>query len=207
MVSQEFLAKFTFRLVEHLQMFSYSLAMALVVGVTVGIIISRYTKLAAPIISMAGILDTIPSLAILAMLIPLVGIGKQPAVITLFLYSLMPIIRNTYVGIRGIDPAIIEAATGMGMTETQILLKIRLPLALPVIMAGIRTAGVLLVGIATLASLIGAGGLGEILFLGLTSMNTELIFAGAISVSLLAVITEIILEKIENALSAKTLKK
>jgi osmoprotectant transport system permease protein len=196
-----------FRLIEHLQLAFYSLILALAVGILIGIFISKYTKLAIPIISVAGILDTIPSLAILSVLIPLVGIGKPPAIITLFLYSLMPIIRNTYVGIREINPAIIEAAEGMGMTEMQILIKVRLPLALPVIMAGIRTAGVLLVGIATIASLIGAGGLGEILFLGITSMNIDLILAGAIPVAFLAVITEIVLGRLEKAMIPRGLKK
>ena len=196
-----------FRLIEHLQLAFYSLILALAVGILIGIFISKYTKLAIPIISVAGILDTIPSLAILSVLIPLVGIGKPPAIITLFLYSLMPIIRNTYVGIREVNPAIIEAAEGMGMTEMQILIKVRLPLALPVIMAGIRTAGVLLVGIATIASLIGAGGLGEILFLGITSMNIDLILAGAIPVAFLAVITEIVLGRLEKAMIPRGLKK
>jgi osmoprotectant transport system permease protein len=192
-----------FRLVEHLQLVFYSLTVALVVGIPVGIIISRHTKLAVPIISIAGILDTIPSLAILAVLIPFVGIGKPPAIIALFLYSLMPIIRNTYVGIKGVDPAIIEAARGMGMTEVQILLKVRLPLALPVIMAGIRTAAMFNVGISTLAAVVGAGGLGTFIWTGLMLMDYQLMLTGALATSILAIGIDIILGLVERRLAKR----
>jgi osmoprotectant transport system permease protein len=192
-----------FRLVEHLQLVFYSLTVALVVGIPVGIIISRYTKLAVPIISITGILDTVPSLAILAVLIPFVGIGKPPAIIALFLYSLMPIIRNTYVGIKGVDPAIIEAARGMGMTETQMLLKVRLPLALPVIMAGIRTAATFNVGISTLAAVVGAGGLGTFIWTGLMLMDYQLMLTGALATSILAIVIDIVLGLVERGLAKR----
>jgi osmoprotectant transport system permease protein len=192
-----------FRLIEHLQLAFYSLILALAVGILIGIFISKYTRLAIPIISVAGILDTIPSLAILSVLIPLVGIGKPPAIITLFLYSLMPIIRNTYVGIREINPAIIEAAEGMGMTEMQILIKVRLPLALPVIMAGIRTTATFNIGITTLAAVVGAGGLGTFIWTGLMLMDYDLMLIGALTTSILAIVTDAGLGLIERRIKKR----
>jgi osmoprotectant transport system permease protein len=195
------------KIMEHIKLTLIALVISAVIGILIGILTWRHSKLANLIINFANFIQAIPSLAFLTLMVPLFGLGDMPATIALIVRALMPIIRNTYVGIKGVDPAIIEAARGMGMTEVQILLKVRLPLALPVIMAGIRTAGVLLVGIATIASLIGAGGLGEILFLGITTMNTDFILAGAIPVAFLAAITEIVLGQIEKALLAKSLKK
>jgi osmoprotectant transport system permease protein len=195
------------KIMEHTKLTLMALVISAVIGILIGILTWRHSKLANLIINFANFIQAIPSLAFLTLMVPLFGLGDMSATIALIVRALMPIIRNTYVGIKGVDPAIIEAARGMGMTETQMLLKVRLPLALPVIMAGIRTAGVLLVGIATVASLIGAGGLGEILFLGITTMNTDFILAGAIPVAFLAAITEIVLGQIEKALLAKSLKK
>src|SRR5690606_14204600 len=134
----------------------------------------------------AGILQTIPSIALLGFMIPLLGIGAKPAIVALFLYALLPIIRNTYSGILGVNPAVKEAATAMGMTRRQVLWKVELPLAFPVILAGIRTATVITVGVATLAAYIGAGGLGEFIFGGIALNNSAMILAGAIPAALLA---------------------
>ncbi|MCR6691773.1 MAG: ABC transporter permease [archaeon YNP-LCB-003-016] len=195
------------KIMEHVKLTFTALIISVALGFSIGILTWKYVKLSNLIIHFANFIQAIPSLAFLTLMVPLFGLGDTPATIALIVRALMPIIRNTYVGIREINPAIIEAAEGMGMTEMQILIKVRLPLALPVIMAGIRTAGVLLVGIATIASLIGAGGLGEILFLGITSMNTDFILAGAIPVAFLAVITEVVLGQIEKAFIPKGLKK
>jgi osmoprotectant transport system permease protein len=131
-------------------------------------------------------MQTIPSVALLGFLIPLFGIGTKPAIVALFLYSLLPIVRNTYTGIEQVDPAAIEAARGMGMRDRQILFRVTIPQALPVVMAGLRTATVSCVGIATLAALIGAGGLGTFIFRGISMLNTPMVLAGAIPAAVLA---------------------
>ncbi len=172
--------------VEHFQLTIVALFIATVLGVLSGILIARHQKLANPILSLVNIIQTIPSLALLGFLIPLIGIGAVPAIIALFLYALLPIVRNTYTGITQVDPAIKEAAMGLGMTNWQQLIQVELPLAGPVILAGIRTASVINVGIATLCALIAAGGLGESIFGGISLNNTPMILAGAIPASLMA---------------------
>ena len=154
---------------------------------------------------------TIPSIALFGLMLPILsvaghGLGKVPAVIALVLYSQLPIIRNTYTGIRTVDPAVLEAATGIGMTNAQVLWKIELPLSMSVIMAGIRTSTVISVGIATLAALIGAGGLGELIFRGLRTINYKLMLAGAIPAAMLALILDFLLAWIESLLTPKGLK-
>ncbi|MFB6457255.1 ABC transporter permease/substrate-binding protein [Chitinophaga sp. Hz27] len=165
-----------------------SVLIAIAIGLPAGIIITRRKKLAAPVLGIAGVLQTIPSIALLGFMIPLLGIGPKPAIVALFLYALLPIIRNTYTGIQGVDPAVTEAATGMGMSSRQLLMKVQLPLAMPVILAGIRTATVINVGVATLAAYIAAGGLGEFIFGGIALNNTNMILAGAIPAALLAIL-------------------
>ena len=130
-------------------------------------LVARYRRFAEPIIGVAAVLQTIPSLALFGFLVPLIGIGSKTALIALIIYALLPIVRNTYAGLTGVDESIVEAGRGMGMTPNQILKKIEFPIALPVIMAGIRTATVLTVGIATLATFVGAGGLGDVIYRGL----------------------------------------
>ncbi len=152
---------------EHLQISLISLGIAILIAVPLGIMLTRYPRVAEPIIGTSAVLQTIPSLAVLAFLIPFLGIGIQPAIVALVLYGLLPILRNTYTGIDGVDPALREAARGMGMNTRKQLMKIELPIAMPVIMAGIRTSMVLIVGTTTIAALIGAGGLGDIILLGL----------------------------------------
>lgn len=185
---------------EHIQLSVIALLLAGIIGVLIGIVLTRSPKLANPVIGVAGIIQTIPSLALLGFMIPLIGIGIVPAIVALFLYSLLPILRNTYTGIQGVDGALTEAGVGMGMTNIQVLFMVEIPLALPVIMAGIRTAAVTIIGVATLASLIGAGGLGDLIFGGISMANNYMIFAGAIPAALLAVVSDSLLGRVEKGL-------
>lgn len=182
---------------EHIGLTFLSLLLAVIISVPLGILITRQKKLAAPVLAFANLMQTIPSMALLGFMLPVLGIGLKPAIIALFLYSLLPIIRNTYAGIQEVDDAVIEAARGMGLTPRQILLQVELPLAMPVIFAGIRTATVINVGLATLAAYIGAGGLGEFIFGGIALNNSEMILAGAIPSALLAIIFDILLGRLQ----------
>ncbi len=173
---------------QHIGLTFISLLIAVLVGMPLGILITRRRKLAAPVLGFAGILQTIPSIALLGFMIPLLGIGPIPAIVALFLYALLPIIQNTYTGIKEVNATVVEAAIGMGMSRRQILYKIQLPLAMPVLLAGIRTATVINVGVATLAAYIAAGGLGEFIFGGIALNNTNMILAGAIPAALLAIV-------------------
>ena len=168
--------------------------------------ITRVPALTTVVLGGAGIMQTIPSLALLGFMIPIFGIGVTTAIAALFLYSLLPIIRNTYTGIKDVDKATIEAAKGMGMTRRQVLLKVELPLAIPMIMAGVRTAAVINVGTATLAAFIGAGGLGDFIFLGITRGIDGLILLGAIPAALLAVVLEVIFSSLERWSTPKGLR-
>ncbi|GAA4395518.1 hypothetical protein GCM10023187_02500 [Nibrella viscosa] len=174
----------------HLGLTGLSLLIALLMGLPLGIVISRYSRAATLVLGIAGVLQTVPSIALLGFLIPVLGIGVWPAIVALFLYALLPIIRNTFVGIREVSPTLKEAALGMGMTDWQVLTRVELPLALPVIFAGVRTAAVINVGVATLAAYIAAGGLGEFIFGGIALNNVNMILAGAIPAALLAVLVD-----------------
>ncbi|MGX9133936.1 osmoprotectant update ABC transporter permease/substrate-binding subunit OpuFB [Rummeliibacillus sp. JY-2-4R] len=185
-------------LLEHIQISFIALFFAVLIAIPLGIYLTKKKQIAEIIIGITAVLQTIPSLALLGLLIPLFGIGKIPAVIALVIYALLPILRNTYTGIKEVDPSLIEAAEAMGMNRSKRLVKVELPLAMPVMMAGIRTAMVLIVGTATLAALIGAGGLGDIILLGIDRNNTPLIILGAIPAAILALIFDFLLKKIEN---------
>ncbi|WP_117169555.1 ABC transporter permease/substrate-binding protein [Paraliobacillus sediminis] len=183
---------------EHLQLSIVSLLIAILLAVPLGLLLTRKQKIAEPIIGVTAVLQTIPSLAILAFLIPFLGIGQTPAIVALIVYGLLPILRNTYTGIKEVDPALIEAATGMGMSSYRRLMKVELPIAMPVIMAGIRTSMVLIVGTTTIAALIGAGGLGELILLGIDrGGDINLIILGAIPAALLAIILDLVLRLFE----------
>ena len=184
-------------LFEHIQISFAALLLAVIIAIPLGIYLTKKEKVAEGIIGITAVLQTIPSLALLGLFIPLFGIGKVPAIIALIIYALLPILRNTYTGIKEVDPSLTEAAMAMGMNTRKRLLKVELPLAMPVIMAGIRTAMVLIVGTATLAALIGAGGLGDIILLGIDRNNTELIVLGAIPAALLAIVFDLLLRKLE----------
>ncbi|MBO0937354.1 ABC transporter permease/substrate-binding protein [Fibrella sp. HMF5335] len=180
-------AKLADQTLTHLGLTFASLLMALLLGLPLGIYIARRKRVASAVLGVAGVLQTVPSIALLGFLIPLLGIGAGPALTALFLYALLPIIRNTYVGISEVNPTLTEAARGMGMTARQVLWRVELPLAMPVIFAGIRTATVINVGVATLAAYVAAGGLGEFIFGGIALNNTNMMLAGAIPAALLAV--------------------
>ncbi|WP_088040945.1 ABC transporter permease/substrate-binding protein [Bacillus sp. EAC] len=186
-------------LIEHIQLSVFSLLIAILIAVPIGILISKRKVLSEFVIGTSAIIQTIPSLALLGILIPLVGIGKIPAVIALSVYALLPILRNTYTGLKEIDPILLEAATGLGMKNHQRLVRVELPLALPVIMAGIRTAMVLIIGTATIAALIGAGGLGSLILLGIDRNDMNLIIIGAVPAALLAIIFDFILRLVEKS--------
>jgi len=183
--------------ITHIGLTFTALFIAVLIGLPLGILITRKQKMAGAVLGLAGILQTIPSIALLGFLIPLFGIGVLPAITALFLYALLPIIRNTYTGINGVNAAVIDAARGMGMTDTQILLKVQIPLALPFILAGVRTATVINVGVATLAAYIAAGGLGEFIFGGIALNNTNMILAGAIPAALLAILFDFLLSIVQ----------
>ncbi|MFD2144126.1 ABC transporter permease/substrate-binding protein [Mucilaginibacter antarcticus] len=183
---------------QHIGLTFISLIIAVVIGLPLGILIARRKKLSPAVLGLAGILQTIPSIALLGFMIPLLGIGAKPAIVALLLYALLPIIRNTFTGITGVDASVKEAAVAMGMTSRQVLFKVELPLAMPVILAGIRTATVINVGVATLASYIAAGGLGEFIFGGISLNNTNMILAGAIPAALLAILFDFSLSRLQH---------
>jgi len=186
--------------VEHIWLVLASMGIAVLIGVPVGILLTRKPKLREPVIGGANIIETIPSLALFGFLLPAPWLGARAdriAITALALYALLPIVRNTYVGITGVDAGVREAARGMGLTSRQMLWQVELPLAMSVILAGIRTATVLCIGIATIAAAIGAGGLGEFIFRGLAMVNDSLILAGAIPAAILALAADLVLGWLE----------
>lgn len=191
---------------EHLQLTFISLLIATLIAIPLGVLLTRHKKWAEPIIGVTAVFQTIPSLALLGFMIPLFGIGPIPAIIALTIYGLLPILRNTYTGIIGVTPAAVEAGVGMGMTSLQVLFMVELPMALSFIMAGVRTATVLIVGVATLAALIGAGGLGDLIFRGIAMANSPLILAGALPAALLAIVLDFALKRLEYKAQPKGLK-
>jgi len=181
----------------HLLLVGASLALAILIAVPLGLILERSARGAEPVIRGVGVIQTLPGIALLAFMIPLLGIGIAPALVALVLYSLYPIVRNTFTGVRDADPSAVDAARALGMTDGQILRQVRLPLAAAVIMAGIRTAAVIDVGTATLAAFIGAGGLGEPIVSGLALSDTRMILSGAIPAALLALAVDTTLAGVE----------
>ena len=192
--SRRTLASLTAR---HLLLVGVSLGAAILIGVPLGLLLERRARSAEPVIRGVGLIQTLPGIALLAFMIPLLGIGITPALVALALYSLYPIVRNTFTGVRDADPSAVDAARALGMTELQILREVRLPLAAPVIMAGIRTAAVIDVGTATLAAFIGAGGLGEPIVSGLALSDSRMILSGAIPAALLALAVDATLAGVE----------
>lgn len=189
--------------VDHLELVVIAMLIAIVIAVPLGMIIVQRPALRAISLGVANIFQTIPSLALFGLLIPipfLGGIGLRTAIVALVLYALLPILRNTYVGLSGIDPAVLEAAEAMGMTSAQILFRVRFPLALSVILAGIRTATIITIGVATIAAEIGAGGLGTFIFRGVALVSDSLILAGAVPAALLALIADFFLGLLEKRL-------
>jgi len=189
---------------EHLWLVALSTGLAVLVGIPLGILITRRPWLNKPVLVSANIIQTIPSLALFGFLLPAPWIGARAdrlAILALMLYALLPLIRNTYAGIKGVDPAVVEAGRGMGLTDRQLLFQVELPLALGVIIAGVRVATVISVGLATIAAAIGAGGLGEYIFRGLAMVNNTVILAGAIPAALMALAADVGLGWLEKKLS------
>jgi osmoprotectant transport system permease protein len=179
---------------EHLWLVGISTALAMVIGIPLGILIAHRPGLNKPVLAGANIIQTIPSLALFGFLLPVPWLGARSdrlAILALMLYALLPIIRNTYTGISGVDAAVLEAGRGMGLTERQLLFQVELPLAVSVILSGVRVAVVIAVGLATIAAAIGAGGLGEFIFRGLAMVDNRVILAGAIPAAVLALLADV----------------
>jgi osmoprotectant transport system permease protein len=189
---------------EHLKLVGISTFLAVLIGIPLGILITRWPILNKPVLGGANIIQTIPSLALFGFLLPAPWIGARAdrlAILALALYALLPLIRNTYAGIQGVDRAIVEAGRGMGLTDRQLLFQVELPLSLGVIIAGVRVATVISVGLATIAAAIGAGGLGEYIFRGLAMVNNQVILAGAIPAAAMALLADVSLGWLEKRLS------
>jgi osmoprotectant transport system permease protein len=189
---------------EHIWLVGLATLLAVAVGVPLGILITRWPSLNKPVLGTANVIQTIPSLALFGFLLPAPWIGARAdrlVVLALMLYALLPLIRNTYAGIKSVDPAVVEAGRGMGLTDRQLLFQVELPLSLGVIIAGIRVATVLSIGVATIAAAVGAGGLGEYIFRGLAMVNNTVILAGAIPAALLALLADVGFGWLERRLS------
>ena len=187
----------------HMTLVAISMLIAIAIAVPLGMFIVQRPALRSIALGIASVFQTIPSLALFGFLIPIPfigGIGPRTAIVALVLYALLPILRNTYVGLTNIDPSILQAAEAMGMTETQILWRVRLPLALSVILAGIRTATIITIGVATIAAAIGAGGLGTFIFRGVAMVSDAVILAGAIPAAALAILADALLALLERRL-------
>jgi osmoprotectant transport system permease protein len=190
--------------IEHIFLVGISMTIALAIGLPLGILMTRKPGMSRPILFFANVVQTIPSLALFGFLIPIPfigGIGARTAIVALVLYSLLPIIRNTFTGISNVDPAIREAGRGMGMTDSQLLWQVELPLAMGVIFAGIRIATVVAVGVATIAAAVGAGGLGMFIFRGVSMVDGRLILAGAVPAAVLALVADVGLGAVEKVAS------
>jgi osmoprotectant transport system permease protein len=186
---------------EHLRLVLTSMAFAVAIGVPLGILVARRRSMRGVVLGANNIMQTIPSLALFGLLLPLPWLGARAdrlTVTALVLYALLPIVRNTYTGIVGIDPAVREAAIGMGLTSGELLRHVELPLALPVILAGVRTSTVITIGVATIAAAIGAGGLGELIFRGLAMVDNKIILAGAVPAALMALVADLMLGLFEH---------
>ncbi len=192
---------------EHLILAGIAVLFACLVGIPVGFLISNNRRLSGAVMGIANTIQTIPSLALFAFAIPVFGIGADNAIFALFLYALLPIIKNTLIGIQNVSPTMIEAARCMGMSRGQILFQVEIPLAIAVIMGGVRIAMVTGIGIATIATLIGAGGLGQLIYQGIGMMNYDMIFAGALSSAVLALLADYLLGLVEKKLTSKGLSK
>jgi ABC-type proline/glycine betaine transport systems, permease component len=191
---------------EHLYISLIAVAMGIVVAIPVGILMTRLKRGAGLIIGVVNVLQTLPSLAVLTFFIPFFGIGKLPAILALFLYSVLPILRNTYTGINRISRQLLEAGSGIGMTAWQRIRLVELPLSAPIIMAGVRTSSVYLIGWATLASFIGGGGLGDYIFIGLNLYDPKYIIAGAVPVILIAVTVDYLFALIEKRVTPRGIR-
>lgn len=191
---------------EQLYISAIALLLGALVAVPLGITLTRFPKTAKVVIAIASMLQTVPSLALLALMIPILGIGKIPAIVALFIYSLLPILRNTYIGMNDVDPVLKDSAKGMGMTPLQSIMQVEVPMAMPVIMSGIRLSAVYVIAWATLASYIGAGGLGDFIFNGLNLFKPDLIIGGTIPVTILALCVDFLLGRLEKRMTPAAIR-
>lgn len=191
---------------EHLYISLIAVVLGIIVAVPLGVVLTRMKRGAGFVIGVVNIFQTLPSLAILAFFIPILGVGKIPAIVALFFYSVLPILRNTYVGVQGVNKNLLESGKGIGMTTWEQIRLVELPLAVPIIMAGVRTSTIYLIGWTTLAAFIGGGGLGDYILIGLQLYQPEYIIAGAIPVTILAVIIDFSLMKLEKKVTPEGLK-
>jgi osmoprotectant transport system permease protein len=178
---------------QHMYLVVVAMALAIAVAVPLGLLLTRTKRASGPIIAAVGVIQTLPSLALVGIMVVWIPAGPTACITALFLYALLPIVRNTYTGVMGVDPAMIEAARGMGMTSAQILLRVELPLSVPVIMAGVRTSTIICVGIATLGGIVNAGGLGRLIWIGIDRSDDALIYAGAVPAMALALVLDALL--------------
>ena len=203
---QEYGSQLLSKAVEHFYISMFALLLAIVVAVPLGILLSKTQRTANVVLTVAGVLQTIPTLAVLAIMIPIFGVGKKPAIVALFIYVLLPILNNTVLGVKNIDKNVIQAGQSMGMTKFQLMKDVEMPLALPLIISGIRLSSVYVISWATLASYVGAGGLGDLVFNGLNLYQPPMIISAAIVVTLLALVIDFILSLVEKWVVPKGLK-
>jgi osmoprotectant transport system permease protein len=191
---------------QHVVLSLLAVGIGAALSIPLGVYLTRHERIATPVLTVVSIIQTIPSLALLGFMIPLLGIGTLPAVIALTLYALLPIVRNTYTGIKEVERSLVESGTGMGMTKQQILWMVELPMSRGVIMAGVRTSTVTTIGVATLATFIGAGGLGDIIMRGIDMIDPPLILVGAIPAAALAIVFDVLLMWIDKRLTPRGLR-
>lgn len=203
---QEYGSQLLSKAVEHFYISMFALLLAIVVAVPLGILLSKTQRTANVVLTVAGVLQTIPTLAVLAIMIPIFGVGKTSAIVALFIYVLLPILNNTVLGVKNIDKNVIQAGQSMGMTKFQLMKDVEMPLALPLIISGIRLSSVYVISWATLASYVGAGGLGDLVFNGLNLYQPPMIISAAIVVTLLALVIDFILSLVEKWVVPKGLK-
>ena len=203
---QEYGSQLLSKAVEHFYISMFALLLAIVVAVPLGILLSKTQRTANVVLTVAGVFQTIPTLAVLAIMIPIFGVGKTPAIVALFIYVLLPILNNTVLGVKNIDKNVIQAGQSMGMTKFQLMKDVEMPLALPLIISGIRLSSVYVISWATLASYVGAGGLGDLVFNGLNLYQPPMIISAAIVVTLLALVIDFILSLVEKWVVPKGLK-
>ncbi|MFD1465488.1 ABC transporter permease [Lapidilactobacillus mulanensis] len=204
---QEYGSQLLFKTWQHLYISMIALVLGAIVAIPLGVLLTRYKKAAGFTIGLANVLQTVPAMALLAMMIPIFGIGTLPAVVALFIYSLLPILRNTYLGMENVDPTLLDAAKGMGMSNFQSITQVELHLAAPMIMAGVRLSATYVIAWTALASYIGAGGLGDFIFNGLNLYRSDLILGGSIPVILLALAVDFLLGRLEAFLTPTTARK
>ncbi len=193
--------------IEHTVISLIALAIGILIAVPLGILVCKNKRLSQIVLSIASVLQTLPSLALLAIMVPFFGVGKLPAIIALVIYSLLPILRNTILGMESVDKDLLDASKGMGLSYTQILKRVQIPLAIPIIMSGISLSAVYLVAWTTIASYIGAGGLGDLIFMGLSNYNFGAILGGSIPVTLLALLFDLVIGRLEKVLTPNTSRK